>query len=209
MFNFKNSLLAATVLLAIPQIAQAQPITGIYIGAGGGFNFLDSEHIRASSMPVPVGGVHTSYQPGWAALGSVGYGFGNGFRVEVEGNYRTNHLRSNTMISGRSSSSEDKYGAMLNALYDFNTMDVGMDGVGISPYLGLGAGWAHNKWNNTTVQDAGGRIGSFNTKMLKCRLVVTAESAPINANDSMNDLPSRNSRLPSAVYGYFESDSSG
>ena len=162
MFNFKNSLLAATVLLAIPQIAQAQPITGIYIGAGGGFNFLDSEHIRASSMPVPVGGVHTSYQPGWAALGSVGYGFGNGFRVEVEGNYRTNHLRSNTMISGRSSSSEDKYGAMLNALYDFNTMDVGMDGVGISPYLGLGAGWAHNKWNNTTVQDAGGRIGINN-----------------------------------------------
>jgi hypothetical protein len=56
---------------------------------------------------------------------------------------------------------------------------------------------------------AGGRIGSFSTKMLKCSFVVTAESAPINANDSMNDLPSRNSRFPSSVYGYFESDSKG
>jgi hypothetical protein len=56
---------------------------------------------------------------------------------------------------------------------------------------------------------AGGRIGSFNTKMLKCSRVVTAESAPISANVSMNALPSRNSRLPSSVYGYFASDSNG
>ena len=158
MLNFKNSLLAATVLLAVPQIAQAQPIDGLYVGAGGGFNFLDGEHIKASSLPVPVGRVQTKYQPGWAGLGSVGYGFGNGFRVEVEGNYRTNHLRSNTQISGSSSSSEEKYGAMFNALYDFDLSSVGMNTYGVSPYLGVGAGWAHNKWNNTTVQDARGQV---------------------------------------------------
>jgi hypothetical protein len=45
--------------------------------------------------------------------------------------------------------------------------------------------------------------------MLKCSRVVTADSAPIRANDSMNALPSRKVRSPSGVYGYVESDSYG
>lgn len=158
MINFKNSLLAATMLLAVPQLVQAQPIDGIYIGGGGGLNYLQNEHIKAGSLPIPLGGVQTSYQPGWVGLGSIGYGFGNGFRVEVEGNYRTDHLRSNAQTHATSSSSEEKYGAMFNALYDFNTVGLGMDSFGVSPYLGLGAGWVHNKWNTTTIQDAGGQV---------------------------------------------------
>jgi outer membrane protein OmpA-like peptidoglycan-associated protein len=153
--NFKNSLLAATVLLAVPQIAQAQPINGVYIGAGGGINFLQNENVKANSLPVPVGSVHTTYQPGWAALGSIGYGFGNGWRAEVEGNYSTNHLRTSRPISGNSSSSEEKYGAMFNALYDFNQIDIGVNAFGISPYLGVGGGFGQNKWINTDVHDRG------------------------------------------------------
>ena len=33
------------------------------------------------------------YGPGMAGLGSVGWGFGNGLRVEIEGNYRDNTLQ--------------------------------------------------------------------------------------------------------------------
>ena len=52
-------------------------------------------------------------------------------------------------------------------------------------------------------------MGSLSTKKLKCSVVVTAPSAAVITNVSMNDLPSRNSRLPSGVYGYLESDSKG
>ena len=158
MLNFKNTLLAATMLLAVPQLAQAQPISGVYLGAGAGINFLQAQSINAASLPHPVQGAQTSYQDGWAGVGSVGYGFGNGVRVEVEGNYRTNNLRKNAEIFGSSSSSEDKYGAMLNVLYDFDISGQGFDTYGISPYLGLGAGWQHSKWNNTGIQDAFGQV---------------------------------------------------
>jgi hypothetical protein len=56
---------------------------------------------------------------------------------------------------------------------------------------------------------AGGRIGSLSTKKLNFSFVVTAQSAPAITNASTNALPSRNSRLPSGVYGYFDSDSYG
>ena len=48
---------------------------------------------------------------------------------------------------------------------------------------------------------AGGRIGNLSTKKLNRSDVVTAHSAPAITKASMNALPSRNSRLPSGVYG--------
>jgi len=56
---------------------------------------------------------------------------------------------------------------------------------------------------------AGGRIGSFSTKKLNRSVDVTAPRAAVSTNVSIKALPSRNSRLPSGVYGYFESDSKG
>ena len=37
--TLRNSLLAAT-LLALPVVAQAQPVSGIYIGGGAGYDYL-------------------------------------------------------------------------------------------------------------------------------------------------------------------------
>ncbi len=53
------------------------------------------------------------------------------------------------------------------------------------------------------------RIGSFTTKVVNRSRSVTAPMAGISENGSMNGLSSRNSRLPSGVYGYVESDSCG
>ena len=158
MLNFKNSLLAATMLLAVPQLAQAQNISGVYLGVGAGLNFMEDQHIKASSLPPPVGGVAMVFQPGWAGVGSVGYGFGNGFRVELEGNYRTNHLRGQYPVSTSSHSDEEKYGAMFNVLYDFNMAGTSLDTYSITPYLGLGAGLMHNSWEGVTIQDGAGRV---------------------------------------------------
>ncbi|SKU18276.1 Uncharacterised protein [Mycobacteroides abscessus subsp. abscessus] len=54
---------------------------------------------------------------------------------------------------------------------------------------------------------AGGRIGSLRTKMLNRSVEVTAPRAAVRVSASINGLPSRNSRFPSGVYGYFASDS--
>ena len=56
---------------------------------------------------------------------------------------------------------------------------------------------------------AGGRIGSLRTKKSNRNVVVTADSAVASTNASVKAFSSRNSRLPSGVYGYFESDSNG
>ncbi|PQM45429.1 hypothetical protein C1Y40_04412 [Mycobacterium talmoniae] len=46
---------------------------------------------------------------------------------------------------------------------------------------------------------AGGRIGSLSTNGVNRNVLVTAPSAAVSTNVSMNALPSRNSRLPSGV----------
>ena len=143
----KRALLAATflapALLVMPPAAQAQPIEGLYVGAGGGANFLSNERVRSATLDgqsLP-GGPKIGFDTGWAALGSAGWGFGNGVRVELEGNWRSNDIANAHVPAGYSTSGQEtKYGVMANVLFD---MDIGSPY--IFPYLGAGAGalWVH------------------------------------------------------------------
>src|SRR5580692_6442321 len=94
--KLRSALLAATVV-AMPFAASAQPVTGLYVGAGAGVNLTQQESIKnlASSFLNPLGaGIATSgdlkRSVGFAGVVSVGWGFGNGLRAEIEGNYRNN-----------------------------------------------------------------------------------------------------------------------
>ena len=147
----RMTLLAATVLAApalLPGTAAAQPVTGLYIGGAGGGNFLQREFFKSYSGRTystvggrttsgtyggPLSGVSASFDPGAAGVASVGYGFGNGLRIEVEGDYRYNPLQAPGFRVAR----EEKYGGMLNALFD---LDVGSPYV--FPYIGAGAGYS-------------------------------------------------------------------
>lgn len=129
----KRALLAAS-LLGLPFAAHAQPVTGLYVGAGAGANFMPaskSEFITRSANPAlnGVSRFKERYDTGYAGVASIGYGFGNGFRVEAEGDYRRNH---HTDIGG----TQQKYGGMANAFFDF---DIGSPYV--FPYVGAGAGY--------------------------------------------------------------------
>ena len=148
----RKLLLAATLLTGLAGMAQAQPVTGLYIGAGGGANFLQQEQLRS----VTVGGLTTpafgrnSFETGVVGVGSVGYGFGNGLRVELEGDYRSNRfspVRGPGVLG--SGGREQKYGPMVNVLFD---LDVGSPYV--FPYIGAGAGY---QW----VADRGAQTSSF------------------------------------------------
>jgi opacity protein-like surface antigen len=161
----RTALLAATIL-ALPAAAIAQPITGLYVGAGAGYNILQNEHIR----PDGLDSRHTQLQfgDGGAAVGSIGYGLGNGLRVEIEGDYRNNYIDklSGTPYPSYASGNQETYGAMANALYDFDLRPYGI--TWMSPYVGAGVGyqWMHlndaqdHQYNGTTTF-LGGTTGNF------------------------------------------------
>lgn len=127
--NLRMTLAAAT-LLALPMAANAQAIDGLYIGGGAGVNFMQSESAKLSSRVV-TGSANLKAGAGPALVVSLGYGFGNGLRAEVEGNYRYNSFSGNT-FGGQ----EQKYGGMVNVLYDF----VGLTPY-VTPYAGVGVGY--------------------------------------------------------------------
>jgi len=155
--TLKNGLMVATIL-ALPALAQAQPVTGIYVGAGAGANWRTN---------ATAGGLTVKTEPGWVALGSVGYGFGNGFRAEIEGNYRFNDVHNTSLSSGgrtiarSSSGSVATYGAMLNGFYDFNLASFGVPT--ISPYLGVGLGYGQNWWNRVGLSNGSATARSNGT----------------------------------------------
>lgn len=141
-----RSILLAATLLAAPCLfhgaARAQPITGLYIGGAGGANFMQDERIKSvlqfgANVPSRA---RARFQTGVVGVGSLGYGFGNGVRLELEGNYRYNRPDSfYTVTPARRSvgGREQKYGPMVNALFD---LDIGSPYV--FPYIGAGAGYS-------------------------------------------------------------------
>lgn len=137
--RFRGTLLAAT-FLAAPLGVQAQPFRGFYIGAGAGYNYRGEIDMK----DLPYFPFRTSIQgnSGFGALGSAGYGFGNGLRLELEGNYRQSSIQkiTGTPFPATAGGQISTYGVMANALFD---MDVGFPW--IYPYLGVGAGYA---WTN-------------------------------------------------------------
>jgi OmpA-OmpF porin, OOP family len=135
--KLRFALLAATVL-ALPVAAKAQPVTGPYVSLGAGDNILLPEKIKNN-------GAKALFSNGYAVDGSVGYGFGNGFRVELEGNYAHNGLKKMDLGSDQAiaTGSESKYGVFANALYDF---DVGLPW--LFPYVGAGVGWQLVDWHD-------------------------------------------------------------
>ncbi|HTW26130.1 MAG TPA: OmpA family protein [Acetobacteraceae bacterium] len=143
--KLRNALLAATVL-AVPVGAKAQAISGLYVGAGVGWNYLQNRNVNSVSNANIANAPGTVNQlnfggDGWLGLASIGWGFGNGVRAEVEGNYRWNHVSgaSGTVWPGGANSGfEQKAGVMVNVLYDFEPSMIGLP---ISPYIGVGVGW--------------------------------------------------------------------
>jgi OmpA-OmpF porin, OOP family len=148
--RFRSALLL-TAVLAAPAAAHAQPFRGVYIGGGAGWNFLGQESIHSSTgLDLPSGRAQLSN--GFVGLGSIGYGFGNGLRIEIEGDWRNNPLHAilrpgdPTAASGRQVTSA----VMANALFD---LDIGSRWV--FPYLGAGVGYAWTRWQDVSATAPG------------------------------------------------------
>jgi OOP family OmpA-OmpF porin len=151
-----NRLVLAALLSVVPLLARAQPVDGLYIGGAGGVNLLQDVHVQSFDINgVPVSSGNYSFHPGFVGLGSVGYGFGNGLRIEIEGDYRRNGVQTSPNTAGVTTATgrEEKYGPMANALYDF---DLGSPW--LFPYVGVGAGYL---WTHLSEQIAGPGAEAF------------------------------------------------
>jgi outer membrane protein OmpA-like peptidoglycan-associated protein len=137
--QIRNALLAAT-MLALPLAAHAQPVTGLYISGGAGLNVMQDESVTFATGDKGK----VDRDPGGVAVLSLGWGFGNGLRVEAEGDYRYNNAR-------RGNGNEQKWGPMVNVLYDFYSISPF-----VVPYAGLGAGY---QWAD--LLKPGGDKGAF------------------------------------------------
>jgi outer membrane protein OmpA-like peptidoglycan-associated protein len=140
----KRFLLAGTALLACafgaaaqPALAQ-QPVTGPYVSLGAGPQWLNNAKTTG-----PIGSTTYRFDTGPAVVGALGYGLGNGFRVEGEIGYRDSNVKN--AKSGSASGDISAWDFMGNALYDFNL------GWPVTPYLGAGIGMARVSANNVTV----------------------------------------------------------
>ena len=156
-----RSALLATSMLALPVIAQAQPVSGFYVGAGAGVNLLAESDVDLSRQFTGVigrtGNVDFNY--GYVGVLSLGYGYGNGVRVELEGSFRQNDVDSSSGFGlarpTRAGGDASSYGIMANALYDF---DLGSDSF-LHPYVGVGAGYMFHQYNDVFARGAGGAPG--------------------------------------------------
>jgi outer membrane protein OmpA-like peptidoglycan-associated protein len=142
--NFKKTLLAAAAVVALPVMAQAQPVSGPYVAGGVGANWQQDTDLKGSVNNAAGTKVENEFEVGYVGVLSLGWGFGNGLRAEIEGSYRSNDV-SDTKVGGASIQNRGSgtgtavsYGVMANILYDF---DLGSALGGIVPYIGGGVGY--------------------------------------------------------------------
>jgi OmpA-OmpF porin, OOP family len=145
-------ILPATILavpiLAVPTTTRAQPISGIYIGAGAGYNYLEDVNTKPSLPVLDSPRLNIRGNSGFGALGSIGYGLGDGWRFELEGNYRQTNINrvTGTVFPTTAGGENRTFGVMANAIFD---LDIGFPW--LYPYLGVGAGAAWTDLNHAYV----------------------------------------------------------
>ena len=147
--------LAAATCLALPLAAHAQPVTGPYVSLGAGTSILDSNNYKFENLGKSGS---LNWRSAFAGDFAGGYGFGNGFRVQLDLAFARNTLhKANDDFYGetRLSGGENKYGPMVNVIYDIPV------GWPVIPYVGAGAGYQWVKYNSDVGGFIGGTKGSF------------------------------------------------
>jgi OOP family OmpA-OmpF porin len=147
-------------VLTVPGVALAQPLTGLYVGAGAGLHAPQDPNLTPSGTAYGAPRIKLEEGYGFNSNLAVGYGLGNGFRFEIEGDFMRSDVRHifRTPFPTTSSGTVRTWGVMANALFD---MDVGMPWV--YPYVGLGAGYQWTKLNPLTSVQPGGPFAATTT----------------------------------------------
>jgi OOP family OmpA-OmpF porin len=139
-----RTILAAATCLAMPVMAHAQPVTGPYVDLMGGGTILNPVNYKFQNTG-DTG--RYQYRLGYTAMGGIGYGFGDGFRVEIDGDYLHNTVHKiddSSGVQGRTSGTEQNYGGFINGFYDAS-----IPNFPLSPFVGGGVGYQQVQYSNS------------------------------------------------------------
>jgi outer membrane protein OmpA-like peptidoglycan-associated protein len=144
--------LAAFTMAGLALPARATGVTGPYINLGLGSAALQQASLASATLPGP-GNVNLGSSAGAIGLAGVGWGFGQGLRLEINGTYQRNDV---TGAGGLSTGGKlEQIGGFANAIWDFSNFGARIS-PGLSPYAGVGAGY-----NYARFADTGGGDGGF------------------------------------------------
>lgn len=128
--------------------AQANPSAqGPYVTLGGGWNLLQDVFDHPRLAPDSLPSTRYRFDSGFTGAGSVGWGFGNGIRLDVEGTYAYNAVNNRvlTQLPGRTTGNQGTYGIFADLYYDVDLTMFGLNVKAFQPYIGVGTGvlWTH------------------------------------------------------------------
>jgi OmpA-OmpF porin, OOP family len=169
---WRRTALPAATLLAAPlaAVAQPAPATGPYISLGGGYSLQQDifDHPNTSPYRPPSG--RYQFGDGWVVAGDVGWGLGNGFRLDLEGLYAESGIKrlAGTGVASATSGSLETYGLFGNVFYDVDLTKLGLNVTAFQPYVGVGVGvlWTRfgpfqSNFTNGTTFRSGGTAANF------------------------------------------------
>ena len=132
---------AGLACFVLSQAAWATDV-GAYLSLGAGVSAPENSDVVVTNPNQPATSASAAYDAGWGVAVAGGYKWDEGFRTEIEADFRRAHV---SAIGGaKAQGIESNTGIMGNLLFDIGT------GGGFQPYLGAGAGIAWNKWSNVT-----------------------------------------------------------
>jgi OmpA-OmpF porin, OOP family len=175
--SFRN-VVVALVFALVAVAASAQTVQGFYLAGGVGVS--DVNHTTGA-----LGG--QTYEQIWGlgaiSVLSLGYGFGNGLRAEIEGSYRgydsdkAKLTGQNAISSGRSHA----YAVFANILYDLDLRLLGLDTKAVVPYFGAGLGYASWSWDNVRMSRNGSSFSADGSDGLLAYQGIAGLSFPIQS----------------------------
>ncbi len=146
--KYQLGVCAAVLLGSVSTAALADdPTYGPYISVGIGPAF--EEDVTATGL---LNNTDVSFDTGFSGIGALGWGFGNGFRAEIEGGWHQNDASNKSFTQTQvgqpfssSSGRATQQTLLFNLLYDFDT------GTPWTPHLGFGIGLDSARIDNINV----------------------------------------------------------
>jgi outer membrane protein OmpA-like peptidoglycan-associated protein len=177
--------LAAGALLGAPGFASAQTPAGFYVAAGIGPGLPTNATVQPRGAIQPaLAGQNGEARFSVLPMGTlaIGYGFGNGIRLELEGSLRVStveNARGFTSLQPTTQAQGQLWnvGAMANAYVDLSTGQ----GSWIQPYLGIGIGYVHNELREFRIGGNGQRLAVDSSDGTFAYQAIAGASFPIAA----------------------------
>ncbi len=160
--SFRPALLAASLLatpLLVAPAAMAQPVSGPYISINLGAGYLQDQTLKTYTVTGIGTEISGQVRTNVGGLGSaaVGYGLGNGLRIELQGDFGADKLyHFGTADAG---GYQEQYHGFVNALYDFDLVPFGLP---LAPYVGVGGGYGASHFTNVGVFGVNPLTGNAN-----------------------------------------------